>query len=127
MYKLTPNQLLLLNRKITDMEAQTISPNRFELLKEISETPYRQNKEDSFIYKGPAEKAAKLGNEIALKKPFERSNRDTAVLALLTLLELNGVKLKDYRDDLGELYDNIEDQALEKTYKWICSHIDESR
>ena len=103
MNKLTPEQLVLLNRKIIAVDEVSIPQVKFDDLKEITEIPYQKNEELFYIYRTTIEKAAKLGNLIVLRKPFVKANQETAVLALLTLLDINGYKMVNYSKDVEEL------------------------
>jgi prophage maintenance system killer protein len=69
------------------------------------------------------EKAAKLGNLIVLRKPFVNANQETAVLALLTLLDINGYKMVNYKKDIEELCGYLEEKNIDNTCKWINAHL----
>lgn len=69
------------------------------------------------------QKAAKLGNLIATRKPFKRCNEETAALALLTLLEINGKNMMNYSQDIQELYACLGDENTETICKWIEAHM----
>ena len=97
----------------------------FDELKEISDIPYQKDEELFYIYRTAVEKAAKLGSLIAIRKPFDTANRETAVLALLTLLDINGYKMTNYGKDVDELCALLEEGLIESTCKWINSHLHE--
>jgi prophage maintenance system killer protein len=123
MNKLTPEQLVLLNRKIIADDEASIPQVNFVDLKEITEIPYMKNEELFYIYKTAIEKAAKLGNLIVLRKPFVKANQETAVLALLTLLDINGYKMVNYSKDIEELCGYLEETKIDNTCKWINAHL----
>ena len=122
MNKLTPEQLVLLNRKIIADEANVPQVN-FDELKEITDIPYQKNEELFYIYRSAIEKAAKLGSLIAIRKPFAKANQETAVLALLTLLDINGYKMINYSKDIEELCGRLEESKIDNTCKWINAHL----
>jgi len=123
MNKLTPEQLVLLNRKIIAVDEVSIPQVKFDDLKEITEIPYQKNEELFYIYRTTIEKAAKLGNLIVLRKPFVKANQETAVLALLTLLDINGYKMVNYSKDIEELCRYLEETNIDNTCKWINAHL----
>lgn len=123
MNKLTPEQLVLLNRKIIADDEASIPQVNFDDLKEITEIPYQKNEELFYIYRTTIEKAAKLGNVIVLRKPFVKANQETAVLALLTLLDINGYKMMNYSKDVEELCGYLEETKIDNTCKWINAHL----
>lgn len=123
MNKLTPEQLVLLNRKIIAVDEVSITQVKFDDLKGITEIPYQKNEELFYIYRTTIEKAAKLGNLIVLRKPFVKANQETAVLALLTLLDINGYKMMNYSKDIEELCRYLEETNIDNTCKWINAHL----
>lgn len=123
MNKLTPEQLVLLNRKIIADDETSIPQVNFDDLKEIAEIPYQKNKELLYVFRTVKEKAAKLGNLIALRKPFSQANEETAVLALLTLLDINGYKMVNYSKDIDELCGYLEEKDIDNTCTWINAHL----
>ena len=123
MNKLTPEQLVLLNRKIIAEEDASVSQVKFDELKEIAEIPYQKNDELFYIYKTAIEKAAKLGCLIAIRKPFAKANQETAILALLTLLDINGYKTVNYNKDIEELCVYLEETKIDNACKWINAHL----
>lgn len=123
MNKLTPEQLVLLNRKIIADDEASVPQVKFDDLKEITEIPYQKNEELFYIYRTAIEKAAKLGHLIVLRKPFVKANQETAVLALLTLLDINGYKMVNYSKDIEELCRYLEETKIDNTCKWINAHL----
>lgn len=115
---------MILNQKIVGDNVNATLRVEYEELIDISDIPYQKNKELFYEYKSTKQKAAKLGNLIAIRKPFKLSNRETAALALLTLLDINGKKMIDYGKDINELYDCLEDSDIEKICKWIEAHLE---
>jgi len=123
MNKLTPEQLVLLNRKIIADDETSILQENFDDLKEIAEIPYQKSKELLYEFRTVIEKAAKLGNLIVLRKPFAQANEETAVLALLTLLDINGYKMVNYSKDVDELCGYLEEKDIDNTCTWINAHL----
>ena len=122
MNKLTPEQLVILNQKVSGNNMDAALRVKFDELVNLSDIPYRKNKELFYEYKTTLQMAAKLGNLIAIRKPFKLSNRETAALALLTLLDINGIKMIDYGKDVNALYDCLEDPDIGNICKWIEAH-----
>lgn len=123
MNKLTPEQLVLLNRKIIADDEASVPQVKFDDLKEITEIPYQKNEELFYIYRTAIEKAAKLGHLIVLRKPFVKANQETAVLSLLTLLDINGYKMVNYSKDIEVLCRYLEETKIDNTCKWINAHL----
>lgn len=125
MNKLTPEHLMLLNRKIiADFdESVNILQVNFDELREISNIPYQKDKELFYVFRTAIQKSAKLGSLIAIRKPFVKANQETAVLALLTLLDINGYKVANYKKDIDELCKYLEEVEVDNTCKWINAHL----
>lgn len=125
MNKLTPEQLVLLNRKIVSSDDAANSQVNLNELQEITDIPYQKDDELFYVYKSTVEKSAKLGSIIAIRKPFAKANLETAVLALLTLLDINGYKMANYSKDVEELCGYLEEKNIKNTCKWINEHLEE--
>lgn len=123
MNKLTPDHLLLLNQKITGGEKESALCVSYQELEKLSDIPYEKDREVFYELKDVKQKAAKLGNLIATRKPFKRCNEETAALALLTLLEINGKNMMNYSQDIQELYACLGDENTETICKWIEAHM----
>ena len=121
MNKLTAKQLLMINWKLTGNEAKA-SDKLLIKLEEISKLPYEQDERFFYKYKNTVAKASKLGCSIACIKPFQEKNNQSAIFSLLSLLELNKVKLVDYENDLTSLVSLLESGDVEKTCDWIENH-----
>ena len=121
MNRLTAKQLLMINQKITCVDVKA-SDNLMKKLETISDLPYEQDEMFFYKYKDVIAKASKLGCSIARIKPFAEKNKQTSVVALLTLLELNGVGLEKYDDDLPLLVSFLEAGDLESSCEWIRMH-----
>ena len=121
MNKLTVKQLLMINQKLTGKEIHA-SAVLLETLGVISKMPYEQDEGFFYKYKDTVAKAAKLGCSLAGAKPFPEKNNQTAIVSLLSLLELNKIKLTDYENDLPALVDLLEAGNVEKTCDWIENH-----
>lgn len=123
MNKLTPEQLVLLNRKIIADDEASIPQVNFDDLKEIAEIPYQKDKELFYLFKRTEDKAAKLAQLIATRKPFKKANQETAVLALLTLLDINGYKVVNYSKDIDTLCECLEEKEIDNIRNWINAHL----
>lgn len=118
MNKLTAGQLVMINQKLTGNREDVNEKTRI-LIEEIVQMPYEQNEMSLYKYKGIIPKASKLGCSIARIKPFKQKNNQTAVIAALTLLELNGVKLTDYEDNVTQLVEYFLAGDLESGCEWM--------
>ncbi len=125
MNKLTVNQLLHLNRKVLGDDTVCFDAVRVGVVTDIAEWPYRRNEKGLYVYKSTVEKAAALGCAIATRRPFERGNSETAVLAALTLLEVNKSKLRPYAADLALFTRCLWDGDYEGGCAWLRAHTEE--
>jgi len=121
MNKLTAKQLLMINQKLTNNN-HGASAALMKSLDEISKMPYIQNEAQFYVYRNTVAKASKLGCSIAQIRPFEKKNTQTAVLALLTLLELNGEKLSGYEDDIPGLVSLLCSGNEDGVRSWITRY-----
>ena len=129
MNKLTPQQLVLLNRKLIG-ESDKIDKEKllkidFGEFEEMADIPYQKEQTPLYTYKDTVEKAAVLGHLIAKREPFVRSNKETAALALLTLLDINCHKMiENYGKDIVSLLSSFDKSETDLTRKWIEDHLD---
>ena len=121
MNKLTARQLLMINSKLTGKEIN-VSEKLNKTLEDISKMPYEQNEMFFYKYKDSVEKAAKLGCSVVKIKPFVSKNRQTAVLAMLTLLKLNGVRIERYEKDIPQLVSFLDGDDFTNVCRWILTH-----
>ena len=126
MNKITAKQLVRINGTVTSRKKVPITEEQMKRIEDIVNSPYVQDEKFFFIYKTTIEKASKLGCEIYKEKPFDKGNGETALLTLLTLLDVNGFKLKDYQDDLVELVEYIKNENLSETNSWIRIHLEDN-
>ena len=123
---LTPEQLVLLNQKVIAENGAATSQMNFDELKVITDITFRKNRELFYEYRTISQKAAKLGSLIATRKPFLKANKETAVLALLTFLDINGQKIENFNKDIEELYKYLEESnektSIDNTCNWIEAH-----
>ncbi len=122
MNKLTAEQLILLNKKITEDHMYMPSEECMNMIKEISDLPFNKERMFLFKYRDAIDRAVALGGEIIRQKPFARENNKTALLAFMTMLELNGYQLVDTSADLEELYRMLKEQNTAKCREWISYH-----
>ena len=119
--------MFLLHEKVCDGSTEKLSDDLLQRLDEISNTPYALDDGFFYIYKDVVEKAAKLACEIADKRPFQNGNHATAMLALLTLLDVNGIVLRVQPDDLKQLKLLIDEMQFEQCCAWIRNHVEARR
>ncbi len=121
MNKLTAKQLIMLNQKIVNDEARLTSEDEAKI-KDIAEIPYEKVDEFFYKYKTTVEKSAKLGCLIVSNRVFNEGNEETAMLAMLTLLVLNGYKVSDFEQNLDELSEYLNTNNYEAICSWIRDH-----
>lgn len=119
MNKLTAKQLLLINQKLNKSTECVYDAQR---LAEIAENPYRQNEKSFYVYKSVSMKAAVLGSDIVRYKPFAEKNNQTAVVAMMTLLEINSYYIVGYESDLPLLIEYLTASDAERIDEWIAAH-----
>ena len=83
-----------------------------DVLEDILSITYAQNEKGFYIYPDVPAKAAKLACEIASKKPFANFNLATAVVALVTLMEINNFKTDNM--DIDSLNKSIKEERWEE-------------
>lgn len=125
MNKLTAKQLLLMNQKLTNEE--NVTPEVLNRVEEIALLPYRQDENSVYVYKDTIDKATVLGSSIARLRPFEKKNSQTAVVAMLTLLELNDIMLKNYENSIMELVECLLDGDLQRSSQWVKRYQEKTR
>ena len=127
MNKLTSEHLILLNEKVAKKTGKSAGVKDMSALKRVIEKPYQKNEQFFYLHKDTVSKATVLGCEIAKQQVFENNNDMTALLAVLTLLELNGRKLINYQDDLRGLLKSLHEDNSEQVRGWIVSHLRPSK
>jgi len=122
MNKIVGEQLYHLHCKVSASPVKDPTPMLIETLDRICAVPYELDEELFYVYKGVVEKAAGLACEIARVEPFPSDNQALAMLAMLTLLELNGQGVTHYRDDLWDLKERIAACDYTQCCQWIVDH-----
>ena len=121
MNKIVTRQLFFINSQLIG-ESKPLSDERWKLLKAVAQAPYEQNENFYYIHKSITAKAAKLGCEMVRLEPFEQKNELTALVSSLTMLEINGVRLTDYKRDIDELRAYFKDNDINKAEEWFDNH-----
>ena len=109
MLKVTKEQMIGLNTKILNGQNSQVD---FETLNNMYDEVYQVNENGIYKYKNIYEKAAKMLELFATKKPFEKENERTAILYLLTLLKVNEIELDYTEESLAELIKGLKEQTL---------------
>ena len=117
MNKLTARQLLRINQKLTNEEGDV--SEMLDQIEEILRLPYHQDGKFAYVYKNAIDRACVLGSSIVRLRPFEKKNSQTAVVAVLTLLELNDVVLERYENNITELLSFLEEGDLLGSSRWV--------
>ena len=91
---------------------------------EIATSPYRlDGTGDFYVHRNAIDKAAVLCLAISGKKPFKSCNVKTGIISMITLLELNGVSLHNYKESLPDLSNCLQnDSSEEAVILWIKRH-----
>ncbi len=122
MNKISARQLQLLNQIVLEIDDPAQLAGESPMLTRISEAPYEKDEELLYLNRHTWEKAAKLGCDIARFKPFDRGNMETAILAVFTLMDINGYEVSEYKDDISHLYSLLEKNDESATCEWIKTH-----
>ncbi len=93
------------------------------LLEEIVNAPW-QTFDGEDVYRGLEAKAARLAYGIIDGRPFKSGNTRVGMLAMLTLLEINGVALHCRDDAIVEAARSIErgEMTQGQLLRWIREH-----
>ncbi len=124
MKKLTKEQLKLLNQKITGEKRVKLAKDGESYLSELAILPYEQDGKGFYHYRTLSEKAAKLGCFMAVRKPFADRSTETAVLAMLTFMEINGKRMVGYQNDIEVLTGYLESGDLDEARRWLIDHLE---
>lgn len=123
MNRLTAKQLVKINGTVTSRKKVPITDEKMKLLEEVVQSPYIQDEKFFYVYKTTIEKAAKLGCELYRNRPFDKGNGNTALIAILTLLDVNGFKLVGYENDLKSLANGIQNNDFDAVTTWIRKYL----
>ena len=121
MNQMVSKHLFAIHSMLTD-NGTPLSEERWQVLNDVAAAPFRQNENYYYIYRSVAAKAAKLGCEMVKRKPFEQQNELTAVVAALTMLEVNGIRLADYRKDIDTLRACFASNDVTGAEAWLEQH-----
>lgn len=121
MNKIVTKQLLMINSQITG-NSENISEQKRKALNSAAAAPYELNENYYYIHRTLAAKAAKLGCELTKLQPFKDQNELTALVASLTMLEINGYRLIDYKEDIGELKALFKSNDISGAERWLTAH-----
>lgn len=122
MNKIAATQLHNINAYLSGNK-KPLSEKMLIVLNSVTAAPFQLDDSGYYIYKTLAAKAAKLGCEIVKIKPFETDNALTAVVATLTMLEINGSMPAHYKDDIDGLYHCFSENNIEQAEQWIKNHV----
>lgn len=96
MNKLTPEQIIFVYNKVTGQNYATDSPQvNLKKIKSINEEAWKHTADGTkYEHLNIQSKAAVMCLELSRQKPFPNNNLKTAMLASITMLELNGIYIK---------------------------------
>lgn len=121
MNKIVTKQLVIINSQITG-NIEMLSEQKWNLLNKAAAAPFELNENYYYIHKTLAAKAAKLGCELTKLRPFKEQNELTALVASLTMIEINGCRLFDYKKDIDELKDSLKRNDISGAERWLSAH-----
>lgn len=127
MNRLTTKQLIYINEslaKLVGLESCIADP---ALLEYIANAPYELRKGgDFYVYRSVVDKATKTMLLLSKERPFKCLNIKTGVVASMTLLETNGIKLDYEQNELSELIDLLTHGSLsfDEIRLWLFRHVD---
>lgn len=121
MNKIVTKQLVIINSQITG-NIEMLSDQKWNLLNNAAAAPYELNENYYYIHKTLAAKAAKLGCELTRLRPFKEQNELTALVATLTMLEINGCRLVYYKENIDELKNFFKKNDLLGAERWLSAH-----
>ena len=130
MKKLTPEQVVFVYNKVSgctySIDASQVSYNTIQSI--LKKAWGRTEDGTQYVYTYLQLKAAVMCMEIAKQKPFPDFNLNVAVLASLTLLELNGVIIKLDEASARQLSFLISRKETEYSdlADWFISHTEKS-
>lgn len=122
MNKIAATQLHNINAYISGNN-KPLSDKLLNRLNNVTAAPFQLDDNFYYIYKTLAAKAAKLGCEIVKVKPFETDNELTAVVAALTMLEINGSMPVHYKNDIDGLFRCLSENNIAQAEQWIKNHV----
>ena len=75
-------------------------------------------------YPSIAEKAAAYGFSIAEGQPFIDGNKRTALLTMVTFLDLNGYQLVEDDEEAAEMLESLGNKTIDQSefFGWVCNH-----
>lgn len=96
MNKLTPEQIIFVYNKVSGRNYAFNSPQvNFEAIQSITKEAWKHAEDEAkYKYLNIQSKAAVMCLELSRQKPFPDNNLKTAMLASITMLELNGFYIK---------------------------------
>ncbi len=122
MNRLTAEQLLTLNRKITG-NTDAVTDKKRRLLVQIADLPYERDGMHAYRYRDVFSRATVLGCALMREKPFCEGNEKTAILTVMTMLELNGYAVEDTPASIETLYRLLMTEDTEACRTWLETHI----
>jgi len=123
MNKVTDLHLVEINKLISEKENQPSGVLDMEALTGIVAEVYRIAPRDgTYIYRSIVDKAVKYGTMLAASRAFQSCNMKTAVVAVITVLALNNVKLSNYEGGIQTLAGYLKEGDGISSRNWILDH-----
>ena len=116
MNKLVSRQIIEINRKLS---GNCSNEKTIKKLNAILLEIYSKDKEGFYIFRDSVSKAAKLACELYNQKPFANKNLATAIYTAFILLQVNGIALTGYDNDLKTLQTHIINNDNFAVESWI--------
>ena len=120
MNKLISKQITEINHKLSGNKGSDDLINTIDnILLEV----YAKDENGFYIFRNSISKASKLACELYNQKPFARKNLSTAIYTALVLLQINGIALSGYDNDLDTLKKYISNNDNISMESWINKYI----
>jgi len=124
MNKLTDKHISLINKQIANSENQSFIQVKEKTLEMIVNQVYETEPDSgAFIYGGIIDKAVAYGVLIAGQRPFSEFNIKTAIVTIITFLNMNNEVLEISDEDIINLSNLLKKPESIEIYDWIASHI----
>lgn len=119
MKRLTEEQICLLQNLLIDDTGGIKGVRDPNLLNSALNSPF-QTFDGAWLYPDIEEKAARLAYTLIKNHPFIDGNKRIGILAMLTFLEWNGVKIDFTNDELVDIGYKVADGSLNAKELYMC-------
>ena len=120
-YIITKEQIIRMNQTVSNSygkDSYLVDPISLDQM--VAETYAKDQNDNFYIYKNTLEKAAKMYSLFQINKPFEEYNEKTGLLYLLTMLDVNNMRIDTNDEILLELMTGS--GTYEEALDWIVKY-----